>query len=1097
MTDKSRLIERAFPLKQASLDSVHEKNVRHGHISTLHIWPARRPLAACRAALIATLLPDPGTPEERQKLCEKIGGRVVQKIEKKKMPGGRTVERIKEETKGGILHWLGSEPNSGGKKKEEYRRKAKFYEEELEWFRQQILKAYGGRAPRVLDPFAGGGAIPLEAMRLGCETTAVDINPVAWFILKCTLEYPQKLAGKTHPLPSFILVDEEFMAAFYKAHPHLVGRTIRTKKQAQESPHDLFMKDMSDSGSAPEADLAWHVRAWGKWVLDRARRELANLYPTYADFEPLPRSRQDIRSPLVYEKQPMRLVPLSEEGTPDIGSLNADFSEEYLADKRNPRWVAKPTVAYLWARTVTCKNCRSTTPLLKTRWLCKKANKRVLLTIVSNSDNTGVVFGIEYDVPVKGGNAAQKREHDKRIGAGTMSSAGVKCQCCGTIMTMEDLRQEGKSHRLGLQMTAVAVEGQRTKEQRLPTDVELSAAAFESCALDEQFEDVPFGVLYEPMPNEDALGMRAPKYGLSSWAMMFTPRQAASLARLTVASRSARESLFGDGYDANWREAISAYLACGLDRLVDFSNMNVQWKVDADTINHALVRFAIQMTWDFAEGNPLGKSAGAYSLCINRIVTALDTLSSLPPDCAPPTITHQTAECPLPEVDLIVTDPPYYDAIPYSDLMDWFYVWLRRHVFDLTPEHQTVMSKMLGPKWNADDGSRELIDDASRHGGDRVASKQAYEDGMATCFGRCADALVDDGLLVIVFANKSPHAWETLVAALIRSGFIVDGSWPIQTEQPSRMRGLSSAALASSVWLVCRKRAATAKPGWDNKVMEEMRANIATRLREFWDAGIRGPDFVWAATGPALEAYSKHPVVKMADYAGKTMEVGEFLSQVRRMVVDFVVGQVLTGDGEGADLAAVDRMDAPTAYYLLHRHDFGLKEAPSGACILYATACGLSDSALESTWDILIRTGGSTGSPEEDEENDDADPDAESDPDDAPNSGGKVKLKTWAQRKHKSMGYEAPGGQPIPLIDRIHRLMHLWRGGDVLKVDDYLDGHGLRRHELFRRLLQSLIELSPAASDERTLLESLSNHVQAKGATPEDHQMMLTVDEEN
>jgi hypothetical protein len=224
-------------------------------------------------------------------------------------------------------------------------------------------------------------------------------------------------------------------------------------------------------------------------------------------------------------------------------------------------------------------------------------------------------------------------------------------------------------------------------------------------------------------------------------------------------------------------------------------------------------------------------------------------------------------------------------------------------------------------------------------------------------------------------------------------------------------------------------------------------------------------------------------VVKKANEAGKTMEVGEFLSHVRRMVVDFVVGQVLTGDGGGADLAAADRMDAPTAYYLLHRHDFGLEEAPTGACILYATACGLSDHDLETTWDILVRTGGSSnGAPEEDEENEDADADAEADPDSASDSGSKVKLKTWAQRKHKSMGYEAPGGQPVPLIDRIHRLMHLWRAGDVLKVDEYLDEHGLRRHELFRRLLQSLIELSPASSDERSLLESLSNHVGAKGA---------------
>src|SRR5439155_21764919 len=210
-----RLIEVAFPLKQASLDSVHEKNVRHGHISTLHIWPARRPLAACRAALIATLLPDPGNAEERKELLERLAGRVVKHVKPKKLPGGRVEEQATEETEGGILHW-GRESS-----------------EDLNWFREKIRAAYGGRAPKIYDPFAGGGAIPLEAMRLGCEVTAVDINPVAWLILKCTLEYPQKLAGKTLPLPAFILDNEEFMTAFYKAHPHLVGRTKRTQTQEQ------------------------------------------------------------------------------------------------------------------------------------------------------------------------------------------------------------------------------------------------------------------------------------------------------------------------------------------------------------------------------------------------------------------------------------------------------------------------------------------------------------------------------------------------------------------------------------------------------------------------------------------------------------------------------------------------------------------------------------------------------------------------------------------------------------------------------------------------------------------------------------------------
>ena len=210
--------------------------------------------------------------------------------------------------------------------------------------------------------------------------------------------------------------------------------------------------------------------------------------------------------------------------------------------------------------------------------------------------------------------------------------------------------------------------------------------------------------------------------------------------------------------------------------------------------------------------------------------------------------------------------------------------------------------------------------------------------------------------MVIVFANKQPAAWETLVAALIRTGFVVDGSWPIATEMRGGVRNFARASLASSVWLVCKKRQETAKPGWDNVVLEEMRANITMQLREFWDAGIRGPDFVWSATGPAMEAYSKHPVVRKANAPGEVMGVGEFLNHVRRMVVDYVVGQVLTGE-KGPDLAAADRLDEVTAYYLLHRHDFGMDDAPVGACILYATACGLSDSDLDKTWDILSRSG--------------------------------------------------------------------------------------------------------------------------------------------
>ena len=489
MTDKPRLIEHAFPLEQTSLDSVHEKNVRHGHISTLHIWPARRPLAACRAALIATLLPDPGTPEKRQELCGKIGGKVVKKLERKRMPNGTVAEREKKVTEGGVLHWHGDPKN------DVERRIIAKQQEELDWFRQEIRKAYGGRSPRVLDPFAGGGAIPLEAMRLGCEATAIDINPVAWFILKCTLEYPQKLAGQKRRLPDFILKDRDFMTGFLGAQGL---KNVAIQRALDELGHSVAFNttpgfnNFEHGEYTLEADLAWHVRAWGRRVLNEARRELAEFYPTYADFQPLKFGR-------AYEHRPMRFVPIDANGVADVDRLNAsEFTEEYLSDPLNPRWVAKPTIAYLWARAVKCKACRGTLPLLKTRWLCKKDNKRVLLTMEPKPERSGVLFAIDPKVPARGGNAAQKREHDKRIGSGTMSRSGAQCPCCAAITTMEDIRLEGKSGRLGQIMTAVVVDGPKGQEFRLPTELEIRQAGEADGFLKETYSRIPFRLPTEP-----------------------------------------------------------------------------------------------------------------------------------------------------------------------------------------------------------------------------------------------------------------------------------------------------------------------------------------------------------------------------------------------------------------------------------------------------------------------------------------------------------------------------------------------------------------------------------------------------------------------
>ena len=1071
MPDK-RLIEVAFPLKQVSLDSVHEKNVRHGHISTLHIWPARRPLAACRAALIATLLPDSDDPDQRKSVLERMAGRIVETVDRKRV-NGRVVEKTKEETDGGILHWgRENDPN-------------------LEWFRTEIRKAYGGRAPKVLDPFAGGGAIPLEAMRLGCDVTAMDINPVAWFILKCTLDYPQKLSGQTRPLPEFALKDGDFMEAYLKA-KGLKGIRLKRflERFEQGDQNDLQISALSRDEHLTEADFAWHTRAWGRWVLARARKRLASFYPTYAEWTrldgeatsgPSPQLDTKRQDPLQKSNGPyegLRLLAPDADGMADVDTLNAGFDSTYLKYPGNPRWVAKPTVAYLWARTVTCKSCRAMLPLLKTRWLCKKDRKRVLLTMDVKTDQAGVVFGVHNDVPQNGGNAAQRREHDKRIGAGTMARNGATCPSCGMITTMADIRFEGRAGRLGAVMTAVVVDGPNGKEYRLPTEHEREVADTSEERLQTLYANIPFGLPEEPTPKAGIGAARAfsvDGYGFSTWRKLFTNRQLLALGEFVRALRELSDQLAD--WPLEWRESLIAGCIPIISRMADRGSTLATWTNNPEKIRSTFARFALPITWDFSESAPLSDTTGGFVQSIDWVFKVYEHLQKS-------VDTARKGQCVLgsaitgstDSVDLIVTDPPYYDAIPYSDLMDFFYVWLRRSVQGLSEDVDAVFSDRLGPKWNHDAGDGELIDDASRFGGDKTRSRRNYEDGMADAFGSCHAALRPNGRLVVVFANKQPDAWETLVAALIRAGFVVDGSWPIQTEMGNRNRAIASSALSSSVWIVCKKRSA-ARPGWDNVVLGEMRSNITRQLRDFWDAGIRGPDFVWAATGPALEAFSKHPVVKKANDPDQLMSVSEFLREVRRMVVDFVVGRVLTHDGEDT----ISGLDDVTTYYLLHRHDFGMDEAPVGGCILYALSCNLSDTDLTNQHELLAQSG-RRGTNEETEGNDPtSEADENGDGADSTGGGVKVKLKPWNRRQGRNLGLESPGGRPAPLIDRVHKLMHLWRAGDQVKVNDYLSTRGLQRNILFNQILQALIELAETGSDERSILEALSNHLSAQG----------------
>ena len=720
--------------------------------------------------------------------------------------------------------------------------------------RELIQMAYNGHPPKVMDMFAGGGAIPLEAMRLGCEVIANDYNPVAWFLLKCTLEYPQQLAGKTHPLPNLSL-DEQ---------PNL------TKN-----------------------DLADHVRLWGQWVLENARSDLEQYYPVIDD---------------------------------------------------------KPTVAYLWARTIPCQDpqCGATVPLLKTLWVCKKPEKTLpdtpenrnrpdFLRLKKLKKQTKVIINgkralrlcpdfktkrVRFEIVVP-------KDADD-VGQPTMSGATATCPFCGSQQPGDYIKRCGHEGKLKAQMTTVVYQEESGKEYRPPTQREINVAEISKETLEAIANQIPHGLPEESLPASDTSGagraFTVPIYGFKGWSDLFTPRQLLTLMTFVKWTSAARVDMEKYGYSLEWMEAIEAYLAINVDRLADYGSTICIWETYASEVKHTFGRFALPVTWDFAEGNPLSDQTRYYKGAIEYIGRFLTkTLSGLQSGQPCPEIVNLTAQMLNDKsVNAIITDPPYYDAIPYADLSDFFYVWLRRSVGDRFPD---AFAEPLTPK------PAELVQHSGRFDGDNEVAKAFYEDGMADSFRTAYQSLSEDGLMVTVFAHKNPDAWETLTTAMIGAGLIVTASWPIGTEMRGGIRNLNRASLATSLWLVCRKRSTNARVGYYSNFKTEMQEQITERLRYFWDAGIQGPDFVWAAIGPALEYYSRYKEVRQQ--TGEPFTVSQFLTEVRRIVTDFALGQILGG-------ASTEALDEWTRYYLMHMKHFGTEDAPVGECILLAQGYGLS-----------------------------------------------------------------------------------------------------------------------------------------------------------
>ncbi len=937
-----RLIEEAFPLQKVSEDSKHEKSVRHGHISTLHIWPARRPLAACRAVTIATLLPDPAdAPPKIKEEYTRLSGSPLPEKQR---------EYLCNDLIASLTRWGDENGQSDWDRKDSKGR----WLNKLRIARELIQMAYNGCPPKVLDMFAGGGAIPLEAMRLGCEVIANDYNPVAWFLLKCTLEYPQRLAGKTIRLPELNL---------------------------DERP-DLNTGNLAD-----------HVRLWGQWVLENAQKELVEYYPVIDE---------------------------------------------------------KPTVAYLWARTIPCQDpqCGATVPLLKTLWVCKKAekilkntpenrNRSDFIRLKETRNQTKVVINAKRVLrlcpdsktkQVRFEIYAPKDTDD--VAKPTMSGVTAICPFCSSQQPGDYIKRCGHEGKLKTCITTVVYKEEYGKEYRSPTQLEINAAEVSEEIFDAIADDIPLGIPDEPMPGPKTLGFVVPLYGFKKWSDVFTDRQLLALMTFVKWTLTLSKEMERNGYSPEWIEAVRGYLAILVDRIAGYNSTICTWHNSGEKMGHTFARFALPMVWDFAELNPFSKFTGGYSAHIGWVARFLENVLEAKFTFSP-SINQQSSRFQVNQIiDAIITDPPYYDAIPYADLSDFFYVWLRRSIKNQFPD---VFAEELTPK------SDELVQHSDHFGGDKKLARKFYESGMAATFQSANSSLINNGRIVIVFAHKSPNAWENLVRAMIESGLVVSASWPIHTELKNSMSSQGKASLATSLWMVCRKRPANAKAGHYGKVKRDMQERVTERLRYFWDEGIRGPDFVWAAIGPALESYSSYKEVRRQ--TGEPFTVTEFLTEVRRMVTDFALGQILHG-------VSTEALDEWTRYYLMHKDYFGTEDAPVGECILLAQGYGVPLDDLRATQIGFLSKA---------------------------RSGNALKLLGHKDRTSDRVGYVHTSGR-IPMIDIIHRIMKLWDAGERARINAYFHEHGLQENALFKAVVQALIETNSHGSSERSLLETLINY---------------------
>jgi putative DNA methylase len=794
---RKKLIEVALPLDAINKASAREKSIRHGHPSTLHLWWARRPLAAARAVIFAQMVDDPSAHPDlfpTEKAQEKERQRLFRIIEDLVQWENTTNEEVLERARAEI--WQ-SWRRACAENADHPRAKELFDRHKL---------------PAFHDPFAGGGSLPLEAQRLGLEAYASDLNPVAVLICKAMIEIPPKFAGR---LP--------------------VNPAARAKKE-------LIAREWRGAQG-----LAEDVRYYGRWMRDEAEKRIGHLYPKIEITAEMARERKDLK-PLVGRKLTV--------------------------------------IAWLWARTVKSPNpafAHVDVPLASTFMLSTKAGKEAYVEPVI--EDGGYRFRVKVGKPRDA--AAAK--------SGTKLSRGANFQCVmsGTPIAGDYIKAEGRAGRMGARLMAIVAEGERGRVYLAPTP------EMEAVALTAQPTWKPEGAL-----PDDPRNFWTVDYGLKTYGDLFTPRQLVALTTFSDLVQEARERVQRDALAAGlpddkkplrdggtgataYAEGVGVYLGFAASRASDAWASQVSWRNGVEATRGTFARQALPMIWDFAEANPFSSSCGNWDgACLEWVSKALEALPRRGSGLA---TQSDAATQPISADKLVSTDPPYYDNIGYADLSDFFYVWLRR---SLRPVFPDPFATLAVPK------AEELVATPYRHGSKEKA-ECFFLDGMTQAMHRLAEQAHPVFPVTIYYAFKQAESdddagtastgWDTFLAAVIEAGFAISGTWPMRTERGARSIGIGTNALASSIILVCRPRAADAPTATRREFVTALKDELPQALAHLQRGNIAPVDLAQAAIGPGMAVYTRY--AKVLDAEGKPLTVREALAVINQTLDEALAEQ--------------------------------------------------------------------------------------------------------------------------------------------------------------------------------------------------------------